>query len=69
MIGSGEETGNLDKLLISAADFYEDQVDDAIKSLVALLNPVLTLIIGGAIGLMMVAIFLPIFELGGAASR
>jgi type IV pilus assembly protein PilC len=69
MIASGEQTGNLDKLLISAANFYDDQVDEAIKSLVALLNPILTVIIGGTIGLMMVAIFLPIFELGGAASR
>jgi type IV pilus assembly protein PilC len=69
MIGSGEQTGNLDRLLISAANFYDDQVDESIKSLVSLINPILTVVIGGAIGLMMIAIFLPIFELGGVASR
>ncbi len=69
MIASGEETGNLDKLLISAANFYDDQVDESIKSLVALINPILTVVIGGTIGLMMIAIFLPIFEIGSAASR
>jgi type IV pilus assembly protein PilC len=66
MIASGEETGNLDRLLISAANFYDDQVDEAIKSMVALINPILTVVIGGTIGLMMIAIFLPIFEMGGA---
>ncbi len=69
MIASGEETGNLDKLLISAANFYDDQVDEAIKSMVALINPILTVLIGGTIGLMMIAIFLPIFEIGGAGRR
>lgn len=66
MISSGEETGKLDQLLISAANFYEDQVDEAIKSVVALINPVLTVVIGGTIGMMMIAIFLPIFDIGGS---
>ena len=66
MISSGEETGNLGTLLESAANFYDDQVEEAIRSLVALINPVITLLVGATIGLMMIAIFLPIFELGGA---
>lgn len=64
MITSGEETGSLDELLISAANFYDDQVDEAIKSMTALINPVLTVIIGGTISMMMIALFLPIFDIG-----
>ena len=64
MISSGEETGNLGNLLESAANFYDDQVDEAISSMVALINPAVTLLVGATIGLMMIAIFLPIFELG-----
>ena len=66
MISSGEETGKLGDLLESAANFYDAQVAEAIRSLVALINPVITLLVGATIGLMMIAIFLPIFELGGA---
>ena len=60
MIYSGEETGELDKLLVSAANFYEDQVDEAIKTIVALVNPILTLLMGGVVGMILIAIFLPI---------
>ena len=66
MISSGEATGNLDQLLISAANFYDDQVDEAVESMAALINPILTIVIGGVIGLILVAIFLPIFEFGSA---
>jgi type II secretory pathway component PulF len=66
MISSGEETGELGDLLESAANFYEDQVDATIRSIVALINPVITVLVGGMIGLMMISVFLPIFELGGA---
>jgi type IV pilus assembly protein PilC len=68
MISSGEETGRLGDLLESAANFYDDQVEEAIRSIVALINPIVTILVGGTIGLMMVAIFLPIFELGSAVS-
>jgi type IV pilus assembly protein PilC len=66
MISSGEETGNLGDLLESAANFYDDQVEATTRSIVALINPVITVLVGGMIGLMMIAVFLPIFELGGA---
>ncbi|MBN2126099.1 MAG: type II secretion system F family protein [Deltaproteobacteria bacterium] len=66
MISSGEETGKLGNLIESAANFYDDQVEEAITSIVALINPIVTVMVGGTIGLMMVAVFLPIFELGGA---
>jgi type IV pilus assembly protein PilC len=66
MITSGEKTGRLGELLEGAANFYDDQVEESLRNVVALINPVITIFAGGMIGLMMVAIFLPIFELGGA---
>ena len=64
MISSGEESGNLDELLISTANYYDDQVDNDIKAIVSLINPISTVIIGIAIAGLLFAIFLPIFELG-----
>jgi len=66
MISSGEEAGKLGDLLENAANFYDDQVEQALSSLVALINPIVTILVGGTIGLMMIAVFLPIFELGSA---
>jgi type IV pilus assembly protein PilC len=66
MISSGEETGKMGTLLESAANFYDDQVEAALSSIVALINPIVTILVGATIGLMMISIFLPIFELGGA---
>jgi len=69
MITSGEETGNLGHLLESAANFYDEQVEAAIRSVVALINPVITILTGTMVGLMLVSVFLPIFELGSAVGR
>ena len=66
MISSGEEMGTLAELTENAANFYDDQVEERIKSLVTLINPVITILVGSFVGLMMIAIFLPIFELGSA---
>lgn len=66
MITSGEETGQLGILLENAANFYDDQVDDTLGSIVPIINPFVTIVIGGTIGMMLMAIFLPIFDLGSA---
>jgi len=66
MITSGEKTGRLGELLEGAAKFYDEQVEESLRNIVALINPVITVLTGATIGLMMVALFLPIFELGGA---
>jgi len=66
MISSGEKTGNLGDLMENAANFYDDQVEETTKSLLTLINPLITIIVGGTVGLMMIAIFLPIFEMGSA---
>jgi len=62
MISSGEETGNIDKLLINAANFYDAQVDDSVKSIVSLINPILTLFIGSVVAVMIIALYLPIIQ-------
>jgi type IV pilus assembly protein PilC len=66
MISSGEESGNLDELLISTANYYDDQVDNEIKAIVSLINPISTVIIGITIAGLLFAVFLPIFEMGNA---
>ena len=65
MIGVGEQTGALDQMLQKIADFYEDEVDVAVAALTALLEPIMMVFIGGVVGGLIVAMYLPIFELAG----
>jgi len=64
MISSGEESGKLDALLISTANYYDDQVDNDIKAIVSLINPISTVLISLCVAGLLFAIFLPIFQLG-----
>lgn len=64
MISSGEESGNLDELLINTANYYDDQVDNDIKAIVSLINPISTVIISLGVAGLLFAVFLPIFQLG-----
>ena len=63
MIGVGEQTGALDTMLSKIADFYEDEVDQAVAQLMSLLEPVMIVILGGLVGGIVVAMYLPIFTL------
>jgi len=63
MISIGEETGALDTMLHKIADFYEDEVDAAVKSLTSILEPIMMIFIGGIVGLVVVSMYLPIFNL------
>ncbi|MEO5378010.1 MAG: type II secretion system F family protein [Magnetococcus sp. DMHC-6] len=65
MISSGEEAGTLDELLLSAAEFFEETLANQISTVVGLVNPILTLMMGLFVAGMMIASFLPIFEMGG----
>ena len=67
MIDVGEETGDLDKMLLKIADNYDEQVDTLVGSLVSLLEPVMVIVLGGIVGTIVVALFLPIIELLKAA--
>jgi len=66
MCSIGEETGALDSMLGKVADFYEAEVDDAVEALSSLMEPLIMVVLGGLIGSMVVAMYLPIFKLGGA---
>lgn len=64
MASIGEESGSLDHMLSKAAEFYEDEVDEAVKSLSSLMEPFIIVILGTVIGGIVVAMYLPIFKLG-----
>lgn len=66
MVHSGEEAGTLDELLLSAADYFDRLLQSQVRILTELINPILILIMGVAISAMLVAAFLPVFEMGQA---
>jgi type IV pilus assembly protein PilC len=66
MCSIGEETGALDAMLSKVADFYEQEVDDAVEALSSLMEPMIMVVLGTLIGGMVVAMYLPIFKLGQA---
>jgi type IV pilus assembly protein PilC len=63
MIGAGESTGALDAMLAKIADFYEDEVDVAVKGLLTILEPALICVLGVIVGTIVIAMYLPLFEL------
>ncbi|MBM3373207.1 MAG: type II secretion system F family protein [Betaproteobacteria bacterium] len=62
----GEEAGSLDAMLGKVADFYEQEVDDAVEALSSLMEPMIMVVLGTLIGGMVIAMYLPIFKLGSA---
>ncbi len=67
MIAVGEATGALDTMLSKIADFYDDEVDAAVGAMTALLEPFMMVFLGGVVGGMIVAMYLPIFQMASAA--
>lgn len=63
MIAVGESTGALDAMLAKIADFYDDEVDASVSNLTAMMEPLLMVFLGGAVGYIVVAMYLPIFKL------
>ncbi|NOY16254.1 MAG: type II secretion system F family protein [Gammaproteobacteria bacterium] len=63
MVAIGEESGELDTMLNKVADFYEQEVDDAVDAMTSLLEPFIMIFLGGLIGTMVVAMYLPIFKM------
>jgi type IV pilus assembly protein PilC len=63
MIRVGEESGELEKMLGKVADFYEDEVDAAIQSLTSIIEPLLMIFIGFIVGVIVVAMYLPMFKI------
>ena len=66
MTSIGEESGSLDHMLGKVADFYEQEVDDAVEALSSLMEPLIMVVLGTLIGGMVIAMYLPIFKLGQA---
>jgi type IV pilus assembly protein PilC len=62
MIGVGEETGALETMMSKVADFYEDQVETAVKALTSILEPIMILFVGGIVGFIVIAMYLPMFK-------
>jgi type IV pilus assembly protein PilC len=63
MIAVGEETGGLDTMLSKVADFYEDEVAAAVKALTSILEPIMIVFVGGIVGFVVVAMYMPMFKL------
>ena len=62
MLAIGEETGELDKMLSKVADFYEDEVNTTVKTLTSMLEPAMIIIVGGIVGSILIAMYLPMFS-------
>jgi type IV pilus assembly protein PilC len=69
MVGVGEATGALDAMLAKVADFYEDEVDNAVANLTSLMEPVMIAILGAIIGFIVIAMYLPIFNLANVFGK
>lgn len=63
MLSIGEETGEMDTMLSKVADFYEDEVENATKALTSLLEPLMIIVVGGIVGVILVAMYLPMFNI------
>lgn len=68
MIDVGEETGNLDAMLLKVADIYDAEVEAAVEALLQLMEPMIIIVLGGIIGFIVVSLYLPIFTLGDKIS-
>lgn len=62
MVGVGEETGALDTMLGKVADFYEDEVAAAVKALTSILEPAMIILVGGIVGVIVISMYLPLFD-------
>ena len=62
MVAVGEETGALDSMLSKIADFYEDEVEAAVKALTSILEPIMIIVVGGIVGFVVIAMYLPLFK-------
>jgi type IV pilus assembly protein PilC len=63
MIGVGEETGALDAMMSKIADFYESEVEASVKALTSILEPVMIVVVGGIVGFIIIAMYMPMFQI------
>ena len=65
MIAVGEKTGGLDEMLNKIADFYDEEVDEAVTALTSVIEPIIIVFMGVVIGGIMIAMYLPMFDIIG----
>ena len=65
MVSVGEQTGSLSTMLGKVADFYDEEVDQAVSALISLMEPIMILFLGGLVGGVIVAMYLPLFDIIG----
>jgi type IV pilus assembly protein PilC len=63
MVSVGEDSGQLDTMLEKIADFYDAEVDAKVKALTSLIEPIMIMFVGGVVGFIVIAMYLPIFQL------
>lgn len=66
MTGVGEKTGNLGGMLLKLADFYDEEVDAAVDGVVGMMEPLIIVFLGGAVGGLLIAMYMPMFSMGDA---
>ena len=66
MTGVGEKTGNLGGMLLKLADFYDEEVDAAVDGVVGMMEPIIIVFLGGAVGGLLIAMYMPMFSMGDA---
>jgi type IV pilus assembly protein PilC len=66
MVGVGEETGALDTMLEKIADFYDSEVEAAVKALTSIMEPVMIIVVGGIVGVIVVSMYMPLFSIYNA---
>jgi type IV pilus assembly protein PilC len=66
MVGVGEETGALDTMLAKIADFYDSEVEAAVKALTSIMEPVMIIVVGGIVGVIVVSMYMPLFSIYNA---
>ncbi|MGA1623010.1 MAG: type II secretion system F family protein, partial [Synechocystis sp.] len=59
----GEETGELDSMMMKVADFYEDEVEQTVKALTSILEPAMMVVIAGMVGTILLSMYLPMFKI------
>jgi type IV pilus assembly protein PilC len=69
LMSTGEESGDMDSMLIKASEFYDRQVEATVHGITSLIEPVMVVLVGGLIGIVVVAMFLPIFHMGEAVMK
>ena len=67
MISIGETSGQLDTMLEKVSDFYEEEVDVALAALLKAIEPIMFVVIGGIVGVILIAMYLPVFDLASVA--